>query len=221
MMDKPTLLSTITLSLFIGSLGLPVPENPLLVGGGYAIFKQTLSPWTSLACWYSAIYLGDIILYALSYWFFARPKISGFVYRRIGLIRIERVKSAFTAKALQTIFWGRMAFGLRAAAYIVAGAAQYPWKKFLLIDAFSVAVQTLLFVGIGYYSGERIEWARQTADRVAIMLAIVAAVSLLLTWLASAWFKKLSGQKQPCSHPGSKGQRQGIGIGGGKKYLDV
>ena len=194
-MDKFSLLWTLTLSLFIGSLGLPVPENPLLVGGGYAIFTKTIAPWTGIACWYGAIYLGDIILYALSYWLFTRPQVSAFVYKRIGFKRIERVKKAFTTKAPQTIFWARMAFGLRAAAYIVAGAAQYPWKKFLLIDALSVGAQTLLFVGIGYYSGERIEWARQTADRIAIMLAIVAVLTLVLTWLASTWFKRLSGFK--------------------------
>ena len=86
-----------------------------------------------------------------------------------------------------------MAFGLRAAAYIVAGAAQYPWKRFLLIDALFVGVQTFLFVGIGYYAGERIEWARQTAKRIALLLVVVA--SLLLTWLVSVWFKKISGFK--------------------------
>ena len=194
-MDNASVWWTITLPLFIGALGLPVPENPLLVAGGYAIFKKACSPWIGIFSWHAAIYLGDIILYALSYWVFTRPRVARYIYRRMGMARMKRIKRAFTRKAPQTLFLARMAFGLRASAYIVAGAAQYPWKQFLIIDGLSVAVQTLIFVGIGFFSGERIEWALQAADRIALALALFAAVGLIISWMTTAVLNRNAGFK--------------------------
>jgi membrane protein DedA with SNARE-associated domain len=38
----------IALSLFVGALGFPIPENPILMGGGYVIFKQVSPPAATL-----------------------------------------------------------------------------------------------------------------------------------------------------------------------------
>lgn len=195
-MDLASILRTNTLLLFIAALGLPIPENPLLVWGGYAIFKETCNPWLGIIFWHLAIFSGDTILYAFSYWIFSRPRVAKWVQNRLGEKRINRVKRAFTAKALQTIFWARMAFGLRATVYVVAGAAHYPWRKFLLADGLSVLAQVLFFVGFGYFSGERIEWALQATDRIVIGLAVVAVLFLALTWFSSTWFKKASGPEK-------------------------
>ena len=56
-------------------------------------------------------------------------------------------------------------FGIRALVYLAAGAARYPWQRFLAVDGVSVAAQVLLFVGIGYYAGERIQWALSTGKK--------------------------------------------------------
>jgi hypothetical protein len=56
-----------------------------------------------------------------------------------------------------------------------------------------VAVQVVLFVGIGYYAGERVEWARATGEKVALLLGIFLLVAVVATLLASAILKRLSG----------------------------
>jgi hypothetical protein len=38
----------IALSLFVGALGFPILENPILMGGGYVIFKQVSPPAATL-----------------------------------------------------------------------------------------------------------------------------------------------------------------------------
>jgi len=35
----------------------------------------------------------------------------------------------------------------------------------LAVDGVSVTIQVLLFVGIGYYAGERTKWAQTTGER--------------------------------------------------------
>jgi membrane protein DedA with SNARE-associated domain len=55
-----------------------------------------------------------------------------------------------------------------------------------------VAVQVILFVGIGYYAGEQVEWARASGERIALILGVLSLIIILVTWLSSAYTKKLS-----------------------------
>lgn len=182
----------IAVTLFIGGIGFPVPENPVLLGGGYAIFKRLSPPIPSLSLWYLAILCGDILLFAVAYWLFTRPAISALLRRYLGEKRIGRYQTAFSYWGGWILFLGRFTFGVRAAAYIAAGAARYPWLRFLAVDGLSVALQVLLFVGIGYYAGERVAWARATGGRIGLLLAIFVLVTILVFWMSSAVMQKLS-----------------------------
>ena len=175
----------IALTLFLGGLGLPLPENPILMGGGYAIFKRLAPPAVSLIVWYLAIVAGDALLFALSHWFFTRPVVAAFLKRVGGANRLEAYRKAFAVRGGWTLFLARFTYGFRAVAYIAAGAAHYPWKRFLLVDGLSVALQVILFVGVGYIAGEKIDWAEHASHKIILFLGILATVSLLITWLAS------------------------------------
>jgi len=86
----------------------------------------------------------------------------------------------------------RFTFGIRAVAYFAAGAASYPWIRFLVVDSVSVAIQVLMFVGIGYYAGESVEWAKATSTKIALLLSLAAALTLLFTWIYALFVRRLS-----------------------------
>jgi membrane protein DedA with SNARE-associated domain len=186
----------IALSLFLGGVGFPVPENPILLGGGYAIFKQISQPGLSLCLWYLAILCGDLLLFAMAYWFFTRPAISRLLRRYVGSKRMNDYQTAFSCWGGWMLFLARFTFGIRAVAYIAAGAAHYPWLRFIAVDGLSVAIQVLLFVGIGYYAGEQVDWARASGEKIGFILAILALISILVTWLSSASIQRVSGIAQ-------------------------
>jgi membrane protein DedA with SNARE-associated domain len=179
----------ITLSLFLGALGLPLPENPILIGGGYAIFRGVCSPG-SLWTWYLAILLGDTVLFAVAYWFFRRPGVACLLRRLAGADRLATYQKAFTSRGAATLFLARFTFGLRAVAYVAAGAAHYPWKKFLAADAISVAIQVLLFAGIGFYAGDRVDWARTAGARIVLIVGCLALLTILVSWGSTLIVKK-------------------------------
>jgi membrane-associated protein len=182
----------IAILLFLGGLGLPVPENPALMGGGYALHKHLSPPLASLCLWYLAIMVGDSLLFASSYWLFTRPTLSALLNRYVGGKRLEHYRTAFAGRAGWTLFLARFTFGIRALAYLAAGAARYPWKRFLAVDGVSVAIQVLLFVGIGYYAGERTKWAQTTGEKIAFLLCIFAAAGIMVSYLSSVILKRLS-----------------------------
>ena len=182
----------IAVLLFLGGIGVPVPENPALMGGGYALHKHLSPPLVSLFVWYLAIMIGDSLLFASAYWLFTRPKLSEILARYVGGKRVEEYRSAFTGRAGWALFFARFTFGIRALVYLAAGAARYPWRRFLAIDGLSVAIQVLLFVGLGYYAGERTKWAQSTGEKIAFLLFLFAAVGIIVSYLSSIILKYLS-----------------------------
>ena len=182
----------ITILLFLGGLGIPVPENPALMGGGYVLHRHLSPPVVSLLVWYLAIMVGDSLLFASSYWLFTRPTLSELLNRYVGRKRLEEYRTTFAGRAGWTLFLARFTFGIRALVYLAAGAARYPWQRFLAVDGVSVAAQVLLFVGIGYYAGERIEWAQTTGEKIAFLLGICALGGMVVSYISSILLRKLS-----------------------------
>ncbi len=182
----------IGIALFLGGLGLPVPENPALVGGGYAIYQGAASPITALCLWYLAILCGDFVLFAIARWFFGRPSPSVWLKRWAGRKRFQRYQQAFLSWGGWTLFLARFTFGIRAVAYFAAGAAKYPWIRFLVVDAVSVAIQVIMFVGIGYYAGERVEWAKASSIKIALLLTLAAILTLIFTWIYALLVRRIS-----------------------------
>jgi membrane protein DedA with SNARE-associated domain len=117
----------ITVVLFVGGVGLPIPENPVLIGGGYAIHTHACPTTISLCLWFSAITSGDFFLFAVARWLFTRPTLLSFLTRHVGKKKkkLQTYQAAFANRACWTLFFARFTFGLRAIAYLAAGAARY------------------------------------------------------------------------------------------------
>jgi membrane-associated protein len=196
MMNIHSAFWAITILLFLGGMGVPIPENPALIGGGYALYKQVSPLFISLCVWYLAIMAGDSLLFASSYWLFTRPTFSKLLDRYVGRKRLEEYRSTFAGRAGWTLFLARFTFGIRALVYLAAGAARYPWQRFLAVDGVSVAVQVLLFTGVGYYAGERTKWAETTGEKIALVLGICALGGIMIAYICSILFRRLSRRNQ-------------------------
>ena len=186
----------LTFLLFLGGLGIPVPENPALMGGGYLLHEQISPPITSLCVWYLAIMAGDSLLFASAYWLFSRPALSALLDRYLGKKRTEEYRTAFAQRAGLTLFLARFTFGIRALVYLAAGAARYPWRRFLTVDGMSVALQVLLFVGVGYYAGKQTNWAQTTGEKIALLLGICGLGGMMISYIFSVLLQRLSKRNQ-------------------------
>jgi len=182
-------------SLFLGGLGLPVPENPLLIGGGYAIYIGAVPAVPSLVVWYAAICVGDYLLYCLAYLFFNHPRPAATIRRWVGAERLDAYQQAFSVHGAWTLFLARFAWGVRFLAYLAAGAAHYPWKRFVIVDSLSVLVQVLLFTGLGYVAGDKIEVAQRAGHTIVVVLGAVALISMILAWISAAMMKRIPAEK--------------------------
>jgi len=185
----------ITLGLYAGGSGVPVPENALLIAGGYSLYQEICPPAAGILLWYAALICGDITLFLLIRWLFSRPAFSAVIDRFVRPEKLEKYKKAFSRHGGWTLFLARFTFGIRAAAYVAAGAANYPLRRFLVVDSASVGIQVLLFIGIGYYGSGQIEWAKAAAHEIAILLTVFALLSVLVSVVAAMVIKRFAKQK--------------------------
>jgi len=185
----------ITLSLYAGGSGVPVPENALLIAGGYSLYQGICPPAAGILLWYIALICGDMTLFLLVRWLFTRLAFSAVIDRFVRPEKLEKYKKAFSRHGGWTLFLARFTFGIRAAAYIAAGAADYPLRRFLAVDGASVAIQIFLFIGIGYYGSGQIEWAKAAAHEILILLTVFALLSIFVSVAASMLIKRFAKQK--------------------------
>ena len=197
MMSIPYIVWAIGFSLFLGGVGLPIPENPFLIGGGYAISIGAAPALVSVIVWYVAICIGDFLLYSLAWLFFNHPKPATKIRRWLGAERLDSYQRAFAAHGALTLFLARFAWGVRFLAYVAAGAAHYPWKRFVIVDSVSVLVQVLLFVAIGYVAGDRMDLAQNAGHKLVVISGVITLVCIVLTWVSSVMMKRVPRDQDP------------------------
>ena len=87
----------ITLSLYAGGSGIPVPENALLIAGGYSLYQEICPPAAGILLWYAALICGDITLFLLIRWLFSRPAFSAVIDRFVRPEKLEKIQEGLFA----------------------------------------------------------------------------------------------------------------------------
>ena len=136
------------------------------------------------------------MLYCIVRWLFTMPLVKKYILKMVGAKRFEMYQKAFLVHGGWTLFLARFTFGIRAAAYVAAGAAYYPSARFLAVDGISVAIQLLLFASLGYYAGDRISWAQATGQTIALLLCGAVVVSIASSWIATRFIRRLTRKEQ-------------------------
>src|SRR6266478_5978646 len=149
--DLPNLLASwgylgIFLFVFVGNLGVPVPEESVLIGAGFLASRGLLDlEWVYVVAMASAVTGdrtgGQVLLERLAARF-------AFVRRRIAQLRLF-----FDQHGSKAVFMARFITGARFLAGPMAGAAGMPFLRFLGWNVMGALVWCSLMVTIGYLVG--------------------------------------------------------------------
>lgn len=190
-MIKETVLQLITtygyyglfISLVLGIVGLPVPDEILMTYCGYLISQGQMDlSWTALTA-------------ILGSW--AGTTISYLLGRRFGLPLVERYGRRFgvTAKRLDRVNAWYMRFGkivlvvgffipgIRHVTAFAAGISRMPFRAFCLYAYAGGVIWSLTFIMLGKMLG--VHWDRVTAltHEFLLGLLLLAAAAALIYWL--------------------------------------
>lgn len=180
--------------LVLGIVGLPVPDETLLVFSGYLIWRGALHPVGTLV----AAFVGSASGITVSYWI-GRTLGLGFVHKwgryiHVTEERLGRVHGWFNRIGHWALFAGYYIAGVRHFTAIVAGASCLEFKAFAAYAYSGGLVWVCTFLAIGYVFGEHWQQVLEVVDRnllrASIIVIAAAAVYALVasrTVIANRW----------------------------------
>ncbi len=193
-------------AMFVGlilcGLGLPVPEDVVLVTGGVLTWLTSpLEPLTLVGMLTHPqtlimVFTGLLgILAGDSIIFFAGRRFGGQISQSRWLRRIvkpakqKRVEHLLRQRGNVVVMIARFLPGLRAPTYFTVGHARVRYTTFLFFDGLAALVSAPLWVFLGFWFGDDIRKAATTASRFSYILA-GAAAAIVVVWLVVRYWRK-------------------------------
>ncbi|HYL79781.1 MAG TPA: DedA family protein [Candidatus Acidoferrum sp.] len=180
----------IFLFVVLGNVGLPVPEESILILAGYLVWRQDLRLPVVLCVGVFSAMAGD----NLGYWLgrrYGQPAIQA--YGRWILVTSERFEAArgYVARhGAVGVFAARFIPGLRFLAGPLAGATGLRPTLFVVANALGAMIYVPTMVGLGYAVGyglgDYVQRLQQVVGRIEHVVLVVAILSTLtlLGWRA-------------------------------------
>ncbi len=181
------------LGIFAGNVGVPVPEETLLVVAGYLAWRGTLRLAAVLAVGIVSATVGDNV----GYWLGRRYGADALARygRHLGLTecRLERMRRFVGRYGAFGVFAARFLPGLRFAAGPLAGAIGMTLPRFALANVLGALCYVPLVVGAGYAVGlglgpyvERLGRVAGEVEQALVLLVLGVAVGALAVRIARA-----------------------------------
>jgi membrane protein DedA with SNARE-associated domain len=172
--------------LIFGVVGLPIPDETLLVFCGYLIFKGKMNP---VGIYFAAL-AGSCCGITLSY-FIGRTLGLGVVHRfgkYLGVDdrRLERVHTWFDRSGHWALFGGYYIAGVRHLTAIVAGASKLGFQTFATYAWSGAVTWVAVFLTLGYVIGEQWRTVAELVHRY-VLYASGLGVALAVLFFAGRW----------------------------------
>jgi membrane protein DedA with SNARE-associated domain len=162
--------------LILGTLGLPFPEDSILLLSGFLAARHHIRPLQAFLVVYSGLLITDFLLYSVG------KKCGRRIveYRKFQKVitndRLAKLEKQFKKWGALVVFFGRHVLGLRAQIFLVAGVLKMSWKKFLIADAASALLTIALWGGLGYVGGNHIDKLRRNITSIESILTVSLAI---------------------------------------------
>ncbi|HUQ94059.1 MAG TPA: DedA family protein [Bryobacteraceae bacterium] len=174
--------AALSVLLILGIVGLPIPDETLLVFCGYLIFRGTFQPHTT---WFAAVG-GSIGGITLS---FVLGRTLGFelIHRygaRFGATRerMDQMHRWLQGAGHWGLTFGYFVPGVRHFTALVAGATRLEWHIFVAFAWSGAVIWVTTFLCLGYILGEQWRHAAEHAHQLMWLGAIATVVGGLIFW---------------------------------------
>jgi membrane protein DedA with SNARE-associated domain len=188
MLNLPTFIGhwgywAIFLIVMAGNIGVPVPEETVLILSGYLVWKKELWLPAVLAIGMLSATAGD----NLGYWLGRRygSRVTGYKGWTLAQSeKVDRMRVIVARHGALAVFFARFLPGLRFMAGPIAGMLGMPFLKFFVSDVLAAIIYVPVAVAAGYAVGSGfggwIEQLRHLEGEVAIIVLAGAIGSALL-----------------------------------------
>lgn len=172
-------------TLILCGLGVPVPEDVILISGGYIAAEAGHNAWPMVLTGLVGIMIGDSMIYSMGRRFGLQLAGHRFLKRYVTEDRLTRVMGMFAKHGHKILIAARFMPGVRSVAFFSAGAMRVPYWKFFLFDGLAALVSAPLWVILGFRFGHDVlGWAKQFQSFLLAAAAIGAGIFVLYRYSA-------------------------------------
>ncbi|MEK6675537.1 MAG: DedA family protein [Planctomycetota bacterium] len=177
--------AAVLIAIWIASVGVPIPEDIALLGGGLACSWGNADLWLMIPWAMFAVLSGDLFIFFLGHRWASNLLEHKLTRRLTSPERIEALKQQFHRHQLKTVFVGRFLPGMRAVVFLTAGAVKMKLWKFLVANGLAALISVPLFVILGYVFGDSYDQLKRHVTEIKhyLVIFVVSAAALWLLWL--------------------------------------
>jgi membrane protein DedA with SNARE-associated domain len=197
------LLGVFVLLLACG-MGMPMPEDIILVTAGYVsyMYPSSVNIYYLLFISMAGVLLGDSVIFHFGRRFGPRVMKLPVLRGILTPARLEKMEGYFQSYGDRIIFMGRFMAGVRAPLFMTAGVLGHPYGKFILYDGLAATISVPLLVLMANHFGEEIDQLKHMLIRTQKALFIIIP-AVVIIWLV---FRKFAVRREADSkddYPGS------------------
>jgi membrane-associated protein len=170
--------------LLLTGVGSPMPEDLLLLIGGYLVFTGVMEWPLTLTIGLVGVVGSDTMLYSVGRQLAWRPR-KNLEERVLSPGRLRRVTRWFDRVGPMAVFAARLVPGTRALVFVTAGLRGVPASHFLICDILGALIWVPLLLFVGHRLGDRVgdlpaavRWMQDGGFWLAML-----ALALLALWL--------------------------------------
>jgi len=165
--------------LLAAGLGLPMPEDVVLLASGALIHRGATALVPTAAVCVLGVIAGDMMIFLMARHLGTRALERPLFRRLLPERRRQRLERLFDRWGGGIVFIARHIAGIRAPVFALAGMHGMRMHVFMFWDLLGLTVSAPLVIGIGYLFSDRLDYAVHHVTRVqhvAIFAVVVALV---------------------------------------------
>lgn len=175
--------------LLVSILGLPIPDEFLLVYVGFLSYSGQLNPLLVILAAASGSMTGITTAYFLGRFF--ETKVLAFLKEHAGGKRLQKVLNWYHKHGGKLLTIGYFIPGVRHLSGYIAGLSHLNYKKFAFFSYLGALAWTSLFIVLGRALGSRWEILLPMIHRYSILLGVTAVVLFLAFYLLYKYHERL------------------------------
>lgn len=194
----PMLVAVYFVFLILCGFGNPVPEDLIMITGGYLIHTGHLDPVVAAITSYVGVIAGDMLLYYFGHKYGQKIIEHRWLAKLAPPSRVAMIRKHFKRWGHWTIFFARFLPGLRAPTFLLSGVMHVRFRTFAIFDGLGTLVSVPLFVGLGYFFANHMEALKRDIHEIRSIL-VVAAIGLVIAYLIYLWYSSEKSTEDPDS----------------------
>ena len=180
----------IFLTLILGGIGLPFPEDATLLLCGFLIAHGTIKLFPAFLIVFPLLLITDFFIFFVGKKY-GRRLVQHQTFRKwISPEKFLKLEEKFRRRGALVVLLGRHILGLKTQLLLLAGVMKMSVTKFLIVDGATALLTVGIFWGgIGLLGEERIEMFKAEATKIG-HIAIVVLLILLAGWIGYRCWKR-------------------------------